>query len=40
MATFTMSDDLQGAKFVDANLRGAGFVRSDLSGVVMREVEV
>jgi DinB superfamily/Pentapeptide repeats (8 copies) len=40
MATFTQSDDLQGAKFVDANLRGARFVGSDLSGVVMRGVEV
>ena len=40
MATFTRSDDLQGAKFVDVNLRGARFVGSDLSGVVMRGVEV
>jgi hypothetical protein len=40
MATFTRSDELQGAKFVDADLRGARFVRADLSGVVMREVNV
>ena len=40
MATFTGSDDLQGAEFVDANLRGARFVRTDLSGVVMRGVEL
>ena len=40
MATFTGSDDLQGAKFVEANLRGARFVEADLSGVVMRAVEV
>jgi hypothetical protein len=40
MATFTESDDLQGAQFVDANLRGARFVESDLSGVVMRGAQV
>jgi uncharacterized protein YjbI with pentapeptide repeats len=40
MTTFTQTDDLSGANFVDANLRGARFVRSDLSGVVMRAVEV
>jgi uncharacterized protein YjbI with pentapeptide repeats len=40
MATFTRSDDLQGAEFVDANLRGARFRRADLSGVVMRAVDV
>jgi hypothetical protein len=39
MATFTGSDDLQGAEFVDANLRGARFRRADLSGVVMRAVD-
>ena len=39
MATFTRSDDLQGAEFVDADLRGARFVGADLSGVVMRGVE-
>jgi hypothetical protein len=39
MATFTRSDDLQGATFVDTNLRGARFVSSDLSGVVMRGVD-
>ncbi len=40
MATFTRSDELQGAEFVDTNLRGARFVGADLSGVVMRGVEV
>jgi uncharacterized protein YjbI with pentapeptide repeats len=40
MATFTGSDDLQGAEFVDANLCGARFRRTDLSGVVMRAVDV
>jgi hypothetical protein len=40
MATFTGSDDLQGAEFVDADLRRARFVRADLSGVVMRAVNV
>jgi hypothetical protein len=40
MATFTESDELQGAEFVGANLRGARFVESDLSGAVMRGVEV
>jgi hypothetical protein len=39
MAKFTRSDDLKGAEFVGANLRGARFVESDLSGVVMRGVE-
>jgi hypothetical protein len=40
MATFTRSDDLQGAEFVNADLRGARFVEADLSGVVMRGVQV
>src|ERR671913_338344 len=40
MATFTRSDELQGAEFVGADLRGARFVGADLSGVVMRGVEV
>ena len=40
MATFTQSDDLQGAEFVGANLRGARFVEADLSGVVMHAVDV
>ena len=40
MASFSRSDDLQGAEFVGANLRGARFVESDLSGVVMRGVQV
>ena len=40
MATFSRSDELHGAEFVDADLSGARFVRADLSGVVMREVTV
>src|SRR5262245_63830982 len=40
MATFTRSDDLRGAKFVNVNLRGARFVEADLSDVVMRGVRV
>ncbi|GIG21622.1 hypothetical protein Cch01nite_23460 [Cellulomonas chitinilytica] len=40
MATFTRTDELEGARFVGANLRGARFVESDLSGVVMRGVDV
>ena len=40
MAAFTRSDDLQGAEFVDANLRYARFIGADLSGVVMRGVDV
>jgi hypothetical protein len=40
VATFTGSDHLQGADFIDANLRGARFRRTDLSGVVMRAVDV
>jgi DinB superfamily/Pentapeptide repeats (8 copies) len=40
MATFTGSDDLQGAEFVGVNLRGAKFAKADLSGVVMRGVDV
>lgn len=39
-ATFTRSDQLQGAEFVGTNLRGARFVESDLSGIVMRGVDV
>lgn len=39
-ATFDRSDDLKDARFTGANLRGARFVESDLSGVVMRGVEV
>jgi hypothetical protein len=38
--TFTRSDDLSGAEFRDTSLRGARFVGADLSGVVMRGVEV
>jgi uncharacterized protein YjbI with pentapeptide repeats len=40
MATFTKSDELQRAEFVDADLRGARFVGADLSGIVMRGVDV
>lgn len=40
MPTFSRSDDLQGAVFHGVNLRGARFSESDLSGVVMRGVEV
>ena len=40
MATFTRTDELQGAELVDADLRGARFVRANLSGVVMRAVDV
>jgi len=40
MATFTGSDDLQGAEFVDADLRGARFVGANLSGAVMRGVQI
>ena len=40
MATFTRSDDLQGAEFIGANLRGARFVRTNLYGIVMRGVYV
>jgi uncharacterized protein YjbI with pentapeptide repeats len=40
MALFTHTDDLQGASFVDVSLRGARFVRADLSDVVMRAVDV
>lgn len=40
MASFTRSDDLQGAEFDGVDLRGARFVGADLSGVVMRAVDV
>ena len=40
MTTFTRADDLQDAEFRGARLRGARFVECDLSGVVMRGVEV
>ena len=40
MATFTRSDDLEGAEFTDVDLQGARFVGCDLSGAVMRGVEV
>lgn len=40
MVSFSRSDDLRGARFSDVSLHGARFVRSDLSGVVMRAVDV
>jgi len=40
MATFTGSENLQGAEFVDVSLRSARFVRADLSDVVMRAVDL
>lgn len=40
MTSFTQSDDLEGAEFVDVNARGARFTRSDLSKAVMRAVEI
>lgn len=40
MVRFTRSDELQGAAFVGVDLRGARFVESDLSDVVMRGVEL
>ncbi|WP_028050794.1 DinB family protein [Cellulomonas sp. URHD0024] len=40
MASFGRSDDLQGAEFRWVNLRGARFVEADLSGVVMRAVDI
>ncbi|NIK55240.1 DinB family protein [Kribbella shirazensis] len=40
MARFGESDDLKGAEFVGVNLRGARFVESDLSGVVMRGIDL
>jgi hypothetical protein len=40
MATFTQSDDLQKAEFRGVNLTGARFVESNLSGVVMRGVDI
>ena len=40
MATFSHSDDLQGAEFADVDLRGARFRVADLTGVVMRAVEM
>ena len=39
MATFTRSDELKGAEFVDADLRGTRFVGAELSSVVMRRAE-
>ncbi|CAN5505856.1 hypothetical protein BH10ACT10_BH10ACT10_15400 [soil metagenome] len=40
MATFTRSDDLQGAEFVDADLSVARFARTDLSGAVLLGVDL
>jgi len=40
MASFSRSDDLRAAEFLDVDLRDARFVGADLSGVVMRGVEM
>jgi uncharacterized damage-inducible protein DinB len=40
MATFTKSDDLSGAEFVNVDLRGATFRGADLTGAVLRAVDV
>lgn len=40
MTKFGPSDDLKDAEFVEVNLRGARFVESDLSGTVMRGVDI
>src|SRR5262245_25675997 len=40
MATFGQSDDLQGARFVDTNLRGARFFGVDFCDVVIRGADV
>ena len=40
MATFTRSDDLKGAEFIEADLTGARFIEADLTGVVIRGCEV
>ncbi len=40
MAKFGQSDDLKEAEFFEANLRGARFVECDLSGVVMRGIDI
>jgi hypothetical protein len=40
MATFTRSDELRGARFLNADLREARFVGADLSAVVMRGVDI
>ncbi|WP_427887030.1 DinB family protein [Kribbella sp. GL6] len=40
MAKFGQSDDLRGAEFADANLKGSRFVECDLTDVVMRGVDI
>ena len=40
MATFDRSDDLREALFVGVDLGGARFVKADISGVVMRGVQL
>lgn len=40
MATSTEPEDRPATEFIDADLRGARFVRSDLSGAVMRAAEI
>lgn len=40
MTTFTRIDELQNARLVEVSLRGARFTDCDLTGVVMRAVEI
>jgi len=40
MVTFKRSDELREAEFAGTDLTGARFVEADLSGVVMRGVDV
>lgn len=40
MAIFNQSDDLRNAEFRGVNLSGGRFIESDLSGVVMRGVDI
>ncbi|GAA3077637.1 hypothetical protein JOF29_005168 [Kribbella aluminosa] len=40
MTKFGQSDDLRGAEFAEANLKGARFVECDLTDVVMRGVDI
>ena len=40
MKTFDHTNDLQGASFTATNLRGARFIRADLSAAVMRGVDL
>jgi uncharacterized protein YjbI with pentapeptide repeats len=40
MVTFKRSDELREAEFAGTDLTGARFVEADLSGVVMRGIDV